>query len=86
MAAEVKLEAAFAWTCPSYERRNFAEGVPVEWAEDDPQRQELPRGEFIFWPATVKCGGCGERFPVDQPEREDDGDEEGDDGEEWKRA
>jgi hypothetical protein len=79
MPDEVLLELAFSWKCPSCGKRNFVNGVAVEWTEDDMRAQlgvkpweEVPEevreemSECVAAPMNVSCV-CGGRFKAVDP-------------------
>lgn len=78
----VKLETAFAWTCPCCSSRNFVDGKLLDAAEigeeevremmgldqweQIPEPTEKIQHEFIEHPDNVKCTSCGLPFVVDE--------------------
>ena len=73
----IKLETAWAFTCPNCKQRNYLEPlVPTFAGEDDYRRscieakvieewQPTPEsGMLVEEPGIAECGGCGEDFEV----------------------
>lgn len=68
----IKLEPAFAWTCPECGERHLMEGViaelnayeRIEMAEDHGIDSEQT-GEWITAPATVTCEECDSYYRVE---------------------
>lgn len=87
MSPAVELVVAWEWDCPTCAAANFARAVDVEIPPDDPELQFLADqtggAGLCVTPASVKCQGCGVRWPVkiDSPPEETD-----DDSESWKRT
>lgn len=74
----IRLELAFAWTCPACNRRNYIEGKPMEEVDQaeivrqvlglDPwESTENLGGELMMQPNRVQCQ-CGDHFFVEFPE------------------
>jgi len=89
---EVELVVAWEWTCPQCEAANFEHAVDVEIPPDDDELKFLADrtdgAGLCMQPRSVKCKGCGVRFPVKSPPPENDWryglDDDDDEGDEWK--
>jgi hypothetical protein len=72
---QIKVDLAFAFTCPHCSRRNFVEALIVEFTPEqtaegaEDTAVPLKTGNWVTYPGQVACA-CGEDFETERDPQE----------------